>query len=221
MYLFHRKNNRREHIVGWYTTTTAKGEFINDNSSLIHDFYSSECENPIHIVVDTTLSSENVNTRGFVGKTMAISNNKDDFNVLANTFEEIKVNLDFTEAEATCLYTMINGQKKGSEWKKSEIISTLPTQNRVVQSIEKLNELLENIQNYVDGVVEGRINPSREIGVELSNAIDVLTVHDEKNEKTAISSVNQSKTQDLLMVSYLTSLAQSQILISEKLNSVL
>lgn len=56
MYNFHRRINRKEKIVGWYTTTSAEGALINDNSSLIHDFYSQECENPVHIVVDTTLA---------------------------------------------------------------------------------------------------------------------------------------------------------------------
>ena len=56
MYNFHRRINRKEKIVGWYTTTSAEGALINDNSSLIHDFYSQECEHPVHIVVDTTLA---------------------------------------------------------------------------------------------------------------------------------------------------------------------
>jgi hypothetical protein len=56
MYNFHRRINRKEKIVGWYTTTSAEGALINDNSSLIHDFYSQECDHPVHIVVDTTLA---------------------------------------------------------------------------------------------------------------------------------------------------------------------
>jgi hypothetical protein len=53
MYNFHRRINKKEKIVGWYTTTTAEGALINDNSSLIQDFYSSECENSVHLVVGT------------------------------------------------------------------------------------------------------------------------------------------------------------------------
>ena len=59
MYNFHRRINRKEKIVGWYTTTSSEGALINDNSSLIHDFYSQECEHPVHIVVDTTLAGNN------------------------------------------------------------------------------------------------------------------------------------------------------------------
>ncbi len=58
MYAFHRRNNKKEVMLGWYTTTTSKGEFINDNSSLIHDSFAKEIEHPIHLVVDTTLSGK-------------------------------------------------------------------------------------------------------------------------------------------------------------------
>ena len=56
MYKFHNRIYRRDAIVGWYTTTTPSGAQIVDNSSLIHDFYRGECADPVHLVVDTTLS---------------------------------------------------------------------------------------------------------------------------------------------------------------------
>jgi proteasome lid subunit RPN8/RPN11 len=46
MYAFHRRNNKKEKALGWYTSTTGQGQFIIDTSSLIQDFYSSECANP-------------------------------------------------------------------------------------------------------------------------------------------------------------------------------
>ena len=45
--------NPKETIVGWYATSMEGGAMIVDSSSLIHDFYASECEDPIHLVVDT------------------------------------------------------------------------------------------------------------------------------------------------------------------------
>lgn len=46
--------NPKESIVGWYATSM-DGAGIVDSSSLIHDFYSEECEDPVHLVVDTAM----------------------------------------------------------------------------------------------------------------------------------------------------------------------
>ncbi|CAN0315978.1 unnamed protein product, partial [Hapterophycus canaliculatus] len=35
--------------------TSFDGVLIVDDSSLIHDFYTGECERPVHLVVDTAL----------------------------------------------------------------------------------------------------------------------------------------------------------------------
>ena len=48
----HYRVNPKEVIVGWYATSM-DGVSIVDSSSLIHDFYASECEDPVHLVVDT------------------------------------------------------------------------------------------------------------------------------------------------------------------------
>jgi len=57
MYDFHRRINKREAIVGWFSTTTPEGEFLNDTTYLFNDFYSKLCRRPIILVVDTSLSS--------------------------------------------------------------------------------------------------------------------------------------------------------------------
>ena len=110
MYNFHRRINKKEKIVGWYTTTTAEGVLLNDNSSLIQNFYSSECENPVHLVVDTTLAGEDMGVRGFMSQSMILGESN-----LANKFLEIKVDLEVTDSEATCLYHMINAQNTDGE----------------------------------------------------------------------------------------------------------
>lgn len=42
--------------------TSFDGVLIVDDSSLIHDFYTGECERPVHLVVDTALKVKHVNT---------------------------------------------------------------------------------------------------------------------------------------------------------------
>lgn len=212
MYACHRRNNKKEYIVGWYTTTSVNGAVIVDNSSLIHDFYTNECDNPVHLVVDTTLRGDNISARGFVCQQMVVG-----FDVLANTFQEVKVDIDLSEAEATCLYHMINGQKDG-KWQNSEIIASLSSSTeRLDTSVAALSKVLDDIQAYVDNVVEGKITPTREVGIAIAEALNAFSA---QNLQASQQASVQNKIQDLLMLSFLSTLTQTQALISEKLFEV-
>lgn len=224
MFSFHRRINRKERIVGWYTTTSPEGALINDNSSLIHDFYSAECENPIHIVVDTTLAGETMSVRGFNSVPLALGDMS-----LANMFREVQVDLTVTDAESTCLYHMIHSQQpstsaatpgggKESKWGTSEILSSVPTQRATVNAaMKQLLVVLDDVQKYVDSVVDGKNSAIADYGMKIADAIGALqSVRPEE-----FNSVLQEKIQDLLMVSYISSLTQTQLQISEKINQIL
>jgi hypothetical protein len=98
MYAFHRRNNKKEKALGWYTSTSQSGQFIIDTSSLIQDFYSSECVNPVHLVVDTTLLGDNMGIRGFVSNQVVVGEE-----VLANAFQEVRVCYVLYVLCSTCL----------------------------------------------------------------------------------------------------------------------
>lgn len=215
MYSFHRRYNRKEVVVGWYTTTTAQGQFINDNSYLINNMYRSECENPIHLVVDTTLIGDSMNVRGFVNNSVTVNGE-----VLASSFQELKVDDAMSEGEASCLFHMINNQE-GEQWSESSIVSSLPTAADTVEtSILQLQKVLDSAQAYVDAVVEGNPNAtvSREIGIQLAETLSTFAAQRTGAQQ---ASAMQTRLQDLTMVSYISTLAQTQALISEKLNEIL
>jgi len=218
-------------IVGWYTTTTPNGEFITDNSSLINDFYSSECDNPVHVVIDTTLSGDKINVRGFTSKNLVVGQES-----VGNTFQEISVKVEMSDAEVTCLHHMINGpaaaivsKKQGrseikvieavneqQRWGKTEVITSIPSdQENFVGSSENLLKVISELRSYVDGVVDGKIAPSREIGIKLAETLNSLQAN------SSLQATTQGKVQDMLMVSFLSSLTHAQTQISEKLNQIL
>lgn len=215
MYSFHRRNNKKEVVVGWYTTTTSQGQFINDNSALINDVYLTECERPIHLVMDTTLLGSSMDIRGFINETVAV-----DGEALASSFQEIKVDVGVTDGEATCLHSMINHQE-GEQWGHSQVFSAFPSgASNVEAAIVQLQQVLDSAQAYVDAVVEG--NPkapvSREIGIALADTLNSFAV---QKSSANHSGALQTRLQDLVMVSYISTLAQTQALISEKLNEIL
>lgn len=215
MYNFHRRNNKKEVMVGWYSTTSITGEFINDNSSLIHDVFAKEISNPIHLVVDTTLLTDQISIRGFVGRPTVVGNE-----VLANSFHEVRVDIDFNDHESTLLYHMIHSQESSSRWKSAQVTSALPShQENVQQATDKLAAILDKIQLFVDQVVEGKAAGShRDIGIALT---DIINNYTGNSFSAADVALLNSRFEDLLMVSYLSTLTETQTVIAEKLNQIL
>jgi hypothetical protein len=246
-------------MVGWYTTTSpVTGEFINDNSSLVHDVFAKEVDNPIHLVVDSTLLRDTINIRGFVGKSTLVGGE-----ILANSFHEIKVDIDFNDVESTLLYSMIANQQPGGisegekekqqqqeekksssssssssfdekKWKDANIVSTIPSHQKNVESaLKKFSVLLDQVQSFVDNVVNNSSNagstvPSsyREIGIALTDLLNNYASSSSNSSSSGSSSSSDllllnNKFEDLLMVSYLSTLTETQTLIAEKLNQVL
>jgi hypothetical protein len=62
----------------------------------------------------------------------------------------------------------------------------------------------------------GKLESNSEIGIALSNALTIL----QSVKFDEIMELANEKSQDLLMVSYLATLTQTQLQISEKINSI-
>ena len=60
--------NPNEVIVGWFAT----GPEITDLDVLIHEYYSRECTNPVHLTVDTTLRDHKMDMKAFVSVPMGV-----------------------------------------------------------------------------------------------------------------------------------------------------
>ncbi|XP_029929703.1 eukaryotic translation initiation factor 3 subunit F isoform X2 [Myripristis murdjan] len=68
MYELHKRVSPSEVIIGWYAT----GFDITEHSVLIHEYYSREATNPIHLTVDTALQSGKMNIRAYVSAQMGV-----------------------------------------------------------------------------------------------------------------------------------------------------
>ena len=144
------ENKKIPHIIFFGPSGSGKRYVLN---YLINNMYRSECENPIHLVVDTTLIGDSMNVRGFVNNSVTVNGE-----VLASSFQELKVDDAMSEGEASCLFHMINNQE-GEQWSESSIVSSLPTAADTVEaSILQLQKVLASAQAYVDAVVEGNPN---------------------------------------------------------------
>ena len=209
MYASTRRVSKKEGIVGWFSTTK-DGALIVDNSSLVNDFYSQECNNPVHLVLDANMTGMNLNVRGFVSTPICLGDT-----AFANMFEEIEVEVVMSEAETKALYHMIyNGEEK----KETEIVSHLPSEADSVEiAVEKLLASIDELSGYVDEVVAGKREGSADVGLALFDALSALQAYKQED----LSARLQNKVQDLLMVGYLSTIMKTQLKISDKLHAII
>ena len=242
---FHLRNNKKEVIVGWFSTTLPGGAFLNDNTPMLHDFYTQEVNKQfrqqqqqqqvdqlqqsnqhvpvVHLVVDTSLFSDDIIYKAFVAHK----------NSVGDTFSEVSVALEMSDCEASLLRQLIRGQQAlpaDQQWTSSTISAPLLTPlQRLEDSLHHIDSVLESLSTFVDEVVSQKRTPNREIGVKLAEALQSFDASNNTSNTSDAQHQPQQQTlqllhnkyQDLLMVSYLSTLAQSQVLVAEKLNQII
>ena len=62
MFELNKKVAPHEQLVGWFAT----GSEITSHSALIHDYYARETRDPIHLTLDTTLTSGRITMKAYV-----------------------------------------------------------------------------------------------------------------------------------------------------------
>lgn len=211
MFEFHNRINRREKIIGWFSTTFPNGNWIVDNSSLVHDFYSNECENPIHLVVDTRMADGNMCVRAFMSRPMLVGEH-----AFANMFDELRVEIALSEGETSCLFHMVNGQE--NPWQDGFTSARIPNERTAVS--EAMGGLVNNLDKviaYVESVQAGETEAKAATGMALADTLNALKLISPEEFQTIL----QGRLQDLLMTGHITTLAQTQLHLAEKLNSIL
>jgi translation initiation factor 3 subunit F len=237
MVKFHNRVYKRDVVVGWYSTTAPSGALIGafacsfisirnppklsylrltvDNSSLIHDFYIGECSEPVHLVVDTSLSGDSMGVRAFVSQPMVVG-----LNSFANMFHEVKVEIVLTDGETACLHQMIHGQAAlGQPWASSTVLSVAESDNKadLLSSLHRLSDVINQLKTYVDGVISGSQVADAEVGIAIANALDAA----ECIRPEEFHANLQGRVKDMLMVSYINTLTQTQLAIADKLSAIL
>eukprot|EP01033_Poteriospumella_lacustris_P005601 gene5601-4003_t len=227
MYHYHRRNNKKEQVVGWFSTSTSTGALVIDNCSLVHDFYTAECNHPhaVHVVVDTTLAAADalMSVRSFVARDYVL-----DKESLSVAFHELKTSVvPASDAEATLVHQLLKGQLAGRKFASATVVAELSDikapateagAKQVRKATEALIELISGLQQYVELVQEGKVEANREVGILINEAI---ALYGAQPLQPAQIAALQTRSQDLLMVAYLASSAQVQTTLAEKVNQIL
>ncbi|XP_008785406.1 eukaryotic translation initiation factor 3 subunit F [Phoenix dactylifera] len=196
MFMSHQKVNPKEVIVGWYST----GFGVSGGSTLIHDFYSREVSNPVHLTVDTGFQNGEASIKAYVSVNLSLGDRQ-----LAAQFQEIPLDLQMIEAE-----------RVGFDILKMSLVDKLPNDLEGMEaSMERLLALIDDVYKYVDDVVEGRVTPDNNIGRFIADALSSVP----KLSPAAFDKLFNDRIQDNLALVYLSSLTRTQLSVAEKLNT--
>nr|XP_056704531.1 eukaryotic translation initiation factor 3 subunit F [Euleptes europaea] len=202
MYELHKKVSPSEIILGWYAT----GHDITEHSVLIHEYYSREAHNPIHLTVDTSLQNGRMSIKAYVstamgvpGKTMGVMFTPLTVKYVYYDTERIGVDL----VMKTCL-------------SPNRVISLSSDLQQVGSASARIQDTLTTVLQYAEDVLSGKVSADNTVGrflMDLINQVPKITPED-------FETMLNSNINDLLMVTYLANLTQSQIALNEKILSL-
>lgn len=220
MLALHLRANRHEILVGWYATALPPNaetdsstgyRCIADTSSLIHEFYADECDDePIHLVVDTSLQTDSLALRAYKSEAITILQEP-----VANIFHELRLIIRSGESEKIALDKMIQAQQQQQQ-KATPALLESETQSLQV-SLERLYDMLVTSSTYVDQVVAGKIPADDAMGRLMADTLATIP----RIRPEFFDKVFSDTLQDLLMVTYLSNMTRTQLTIAEKINAVL
>lgn len=210
MLSFKRQLNKQERVIGWFSTIVGE-EFVSDNCSLIHEFYSHECAEPIHLVVNTNVKgAKHMEIRSYVSKPLIVGTQG-----LANVFQELETSLDFsTESEIQCIYHMIRTQT--SAWSAPVTVAEITSaQENLDRARRALLTSIESAATFLEQEKDSKKHQKiQETVVEALNMLSAVS-------KEEVEGWVQAQTSKLSMLQYVVALTQTQLVISEKLNAIL
>merc|ERR1711973_958423 len=100
-----------EALVGWFAT----GSEITSHSALIHDYYARETKDPIHLTLDTTLTSGRVTMKAYVFVPLGVpgATSGSMFTPVQVELNNIEISLGKFRLEIFLVYISSGGQRWG------------------------------------------------------------------------------------------------------------
>jgi translation initiation factor 3 subunit F len=216
----HRKVNMREHLVGFYVTAKADEEGIKDEVGEedlpLQAFFENKIGDKqpcVMLRVDANIqNAEHIGVSTFTSSPLVIRGDKNFgekdlgrcFNRVpcaVRTYEAERIRVDFITQNTI---GQGGGEELGSDLEKLE------------SCISKLTMMMDSTLEHVDAVIDGKVPADTRIGRALAEAVAAVPPLSSSELEGAFS----KSLQDLLMVQYLSAIAQSQLCFWQKLQSM-
>ncbi|KAJ8683552.1 hypothetical protein QAD02_019344 [Eretmocerus hayati] len=205
LYELNRRVNAQENIVGWWAT----GNEVTNHSFVIHEYYSRECNNPIHLTVDTTLENTNrMAIKAYVCVRLGVPNGKS-----GCMFTPAKVQVQCYDPEVVGLQLCSKTLKQVKGNKPGGVVEPMMDLAQIAEASTKLHSLLDSVLKYVDEVLSGKTPADNQVGRALFDMVNSVP----KMTSDQFDNMFNSNVKDLLMVVALSQLIKMQLQLNEKL----
>ena len=206
LFELHRKVNPNETIVGWFATG---GGEVNEYSVVIHDYYSRETSNPIHLTVDP--SERGLNIKAYVSTPFGVpgKNTGTMFSLLTDVCAAGGYDPEMIGVKACMLASGLPNLGK-SQSIESEL-------EMIIQTSQKAQEIIAIILQFIDDNIlsanKSVPSNSNDIGRQLMAMVESIMPFGGDDDDALNANLK-----DLLMVVYLANLSKTQLLLNEKLS---
>lgn len=195
-----KKVNGSERIVGWFST----GTDVSGSDALIHNFYTNECANPVHLILDTDVSQQSNGSsmvKAFVSRVLSVNGNQ-----LAREFQEVPCEVKASEAERVAGDLLL-----------SETTDTLPTElEGLASSLKALDGVIAAASEYVDQVLQGSLEGDAVFGRQLAEALSAVP----RMSTDDLMKLVRNNQNDIVLTTYLSDLIRAQIALSDRLGTM-
>ena len=202
MFGMFRKINARERVVGWYCT----GRNLKDSDLAISELLGNYCSQPILVMVDVQPQEDVLPTKAYY----SVDEIKDSGTEKAKkVFQHVTCGVGAYEAEEIGVEHLLRDVKDAT-------ISTLSTEiSAKMSSLRGLKASLEEIKKYLELVQEKKLPPNNEILGYLQDIFNLLP----NLELEGIGKHFAVKTNDMMMVMYISMLVRSVLALHSLINN--
>ncbi|EFJ21414.1 hypothetical protein SELMODRAFT_174670 [Selaginella moellendorffii] len=202
MFDMFKRINAKEHVVGWYST----GPKLRENDLDIHELFRNYAPNPVLVIIDVQPRELAIPTKAYY----SIEDVKENATQKSQkAFVHVPSEIGAYEAEEIGVEHLLRDVKDAT-------VSTLATEiGAKLQSLKGLEARLKEIRAYLDNVVEGRLPLNHGI---LYHLQDVFNLLPNLNVQELFRSF-VVKTNDMMLVIYLSSLIRSVIALHNLINN--
>ncbi|GJJ73880.1 26S proteasome regulatory subunit N8 [Entomortierella parvispora] len=196
-----RKVNAKERMVGWYHS----GPKLRASDLEINELFKKYTPNPALVIIDVKPTDLEIPTDAY----FAVEEIRDDGTATTKTFVHVPSEIEAEEAEEIGVEHLLRDIK-------DNVVGTLS--NRVgdqLRSLKGLQQRLEEIQEYLGKVVAGSLPINHQI---IYNLQDIFNRLPNLEDPDTIKSFSV-KTNDQLLVIYLSSLIRSVIALHNLINN--
>jgi len=206
MLALHQRVDSKQQVVGWYST----GEAINANTTLFHDFYGSECERPVHLLLDLGLGERRMSTKAYVSSGLTLGSAR-----LGTAYREIKLTVVNGESDRVGIANLLKMTGAGTTGAGASGSGGAELES-VESTVKKLLRTLEGVVEHVDKVVQG----AQTAEPETVRLLQQLVAAAPRLPTSSFEKMFNTQIQDMLTIVYLANLTRTQLALAEKLQAV-